>query len=792
MALAASGHAQTNPSGATTPVLAGAAETHRFAIAPQALTTALVEFSNATGIQFFFDAAIARGLTSPGASGNLSTDAALRTLLAGTGLTYRFTNPTTVTLEKQESTTGAMALPAVQVEGQGSTETATGPVQGYIARQSATATKTDTPLLETPQAVSVIGREQVEAQGAQTVAQATHYTPGVTAGQDPVENRFDSILIRGFGPVIYLDGMELPHGITGFGEPVVDPFGLERIEILRGPSSALYGQLPPGGMVNLVSLRPPADATHAVELQGNNFGNIQGAFDIGGPATQDGTLLYRLTGLVHGGGTQIDHVDDEREMIAPAFTWRPDADTSFTFLSQYQRDHSGVEIQFLPAQGTLLPNPNGTVPVGRFLGEPGYDGYRRTQYWVGYQFEHRFDDAWTVRQNFRYANLDTKVFAVIGGGLQSDLKTLNRFTYYVPEKAQNITLDNQAEAHFATGLLTHTALFGLDYRWDDGRTQRGIGAAPPLDIFNPVYGAAITPPAITFSTGQNQDQIGTYLQDQIALDRWRLTLSGRHDWLDTTTNDFIAGTRQGQDNRAFSGRAGLNYVFDLGLSPYVSFAHSFQPTIGTDFSGAPFQPTTADQYEAGVKYRPLGPNLAMNAAAYHLTEQNALTADGAHVGFQTQAGEIRVQGIELDATANLTDGLNLIAAYTYTDAQNTKGAASTIGKQVIDVPRHAASLWVDYTQPTGPWRGFGGGGGIRYFGDTYGDAANTLRIPDYTLVDATLHYDLGQLRPELAGAKLTLNASNLFDKRYVTNCTSLSACYYGTARTVTVALRYSW
>jgi iron complex outermembrane receptor protein len=357
-----------------------------------------------------------------------------------------------------------------------------------------------------------------------------------------------------------------------------------------------------------------------------------------------------------------------------------------------------------------------------------------------------------------------------------------------------VTLDNQLQANFDTGPLSHTALLGLDYRWDDSEFERGIGAAPPLDVFDPNYGADISKPDVTTHTGQKQDQVGVYLQDQIALDHWRLTLSGRHDWVDTTTENFIANTDQQQSSSAFSGRAGLNYVFDFGLSPYVSYARSFQPAVGTSFDGAAFKPTTGTQYEAGIKYQPTGTNLALDAAVFTLTQQNVLTADAAagHNGFSVQTGEVRSRGVELDATASLAEGLNLVAAYTYTDADVTQSNGVDDGKRVITVPKHQASLWLDYTISAGDFAGLGFGGGVRYFGGTYGDAANTLHIPDYTLVDAMLRYDLGEISTKLKGAKFTVNANNLFNKKYVSTCTGLTACYYGAERLVTANLSYSW
>jgi len=672
-----------------------------------------------------------------------------------------------------------------------------GPINGYVAGRSLTATKTNTPLLETPQAISVVGREQMSDQGAQTVVEVLRYTAGVSVNVNPNDTRFESLRIRGFEPVLYLDGMQLPYGAGQFGRPKVDPFMLERIEVLRGPSSALYGQIAPGGLINLVSLMPAPVAHRTVEFQANSFGRAQAAFDVGGPTDPKGEFLYRVTGLVHGGGTQIDHVDDFRGVIAPSFTWRPNGDTKLTVLGSFQRDDTGVEIQFLPARGTLLPNPNGVVPINKFVGEPGFDNYRRTQYWAGYQFEHRFNEAFSVRQNLRYASVDTNIKAVIGqGGLAADLRTLNRFAFMVPEKADAFTVDNQAEARFSTGPLSHTLLFGLDYRHATSTFKQYFGPAPSIDLFNTVYGSAITPPPLTTSTSQKQDQLGLYVQDQIALDRWRLTLSGRHDWVSTDTSDYLSKTQQErqQSDSAFSGRVGLNYVFDFGLSPYVAYAHSFQPTVGTTQTGAAVVPTTGDQVEAGIKYQPVGTNMMLTAAVFDITQQNVLTAapGGLPVAL-VQTGEARSRGLELEATASLTDGLKLVAAYTYPDTKVTKSnTANQLGKQLITVPRNQAAIWLDYTFQDGAARGLGLAAGVRYTGMSYGDAANTLSIPAYTLVDAAIRYDLANLDPSFKGVTAAINVQNLFDHRYVSTCQSMNACFYGTGRIVAGSLRMTW
>jgi iron complex outermembrane recepter protein len=671
-----------------------------------------------------------------------------------------------------------------------------GPIQGYVAHRSLVGTKTNTPLLETPQSISVVGREQMSDQGAQSVVQALGYTAGVT-NNSPNDTRFESLRLRGFQPVLYLDGMQLPYGANQFGQPKIDINLLERVEVLKGPSSSLYGQIAPGGMINLVSRLPTATRVNSVEFLADNWGRAQTNFDVGG-VDPKGDLYYRIAGTLHGGGTQVDFVDDFRGAIAPSFTWKPDLDTTFTFLSGYQRDVTGLAFQFFPAAGTLLPNPNGRIPLTKFLGEPGFDHFDRTQYWAGYQFEHSFDEIWTVRQNLRYTGLETNTYAVAGGGalpgpspLQPDMRTLNRATFSFPEDAASFTMDNQAEARFSTGPVSHVVLVGLDYRHITSAIDMRIGNAPPINLYNTVYGAPITFPAtVTNHSSQTQDATGLYLQDQIALGRWRLTVSGRQDFVSTDTLNFVNSARQSQDVSASTGRAGLNYVFDSGISPYIAYATSFQPTIGVTQGGTPFKPTTGEQTEVGVKYQPVGTNILLTAALFDITQQNLVTTSGL---FSTQTGEARSRGGELEATASLTDGLKLVASYAYTDTQTTQTTiANQLGKHLIVMPMNEAALWADYTFQQGQVTGVGFGGGVRYIGDSWGDAANTINIPGYTLFDAAIHYDLSNLDPSLRGVKLAVNATNLFDKYYVSTCTSLNACFLGAGRTVTGSIRYTW
>ncbi|GHD23756.1 TonB-dependent siderophore receptor [Tianweitania populi] len=781
------------------------------------LNQTLALFGSQSGTQLSYEASIASGKTTSGASGAISREHALDQILRGTGLTYRFTGPHTVLISQPASSAGTIlpdgstVLEQIVIQGQG--ESAWGPADGLIARQSATGTKTDTPILETPQSISVISRAQLEQQGVQTVQGAVRYTPGVTADQQGPDTRRDYIMSRGFRSEVFQDGLRGPFaGI--YTDARSEAYGLERVEVLRGPSSVLFGQNPPGGIVNLVSKRPTSEPLREVQIQTGSYGRAQTAFDFSGPIDEDGEFLYRLTGLGRLSDTQVDHVGDDRLFIAPAFTWKPDDDTTLTILGQYSHDKGGTVPQYLPALGTLYSNPNGAIPRNRFVGEPGFDGFERDFYSVGYNFEHRFDETFTFRQNLKYSKVDyTNNGYIFGLGLDNDLRTLRRFGGAGYRDTGVFGVDNQLEAKFDTGGLAHTLLFGLDYAKVNMDTALWSISQPAIDVYNPVYGSWNTSPSWTFGQKQSQNLTGVYLQDQVSLDKWRFTLSGRHDWADSRTTNKLSQEVTTTDDTAFTGRVGVNYLFDNGVTPYVSYATSFEPVSGTGWDGSPFKPTEGAQFEAGIKYEPVGFNGFFAVSAFQLDQQNVVTADLAHDcgswndprcgSFDTQTGEVRVRGVEFEAKVGVTDDFDLIGSYTYLDARITKSNYSDeVGKTPTDTPTHQASLWGDYRVTEGAFAGLSVGAGVRYVGSRYGTSNNELDLPLYgtvsskipavTLVDAAIRYDFGKLQPELDGLTLAVNATNLFNEKHVAGCQSERTCFYGPGRTVFATLNYRW
>ncbi|WP_370151691.1 TonB-dependent siderophore receptor [Ferrovibrio sp.] len=755
----------------------------RFSIPAQGLENALNQFGRQAGLQVTTLGALAAGLRSPGVSGTFTPAEALDRLLAGTGLTYRFTDAGTVALSMLPQGSGPVELPPVNVQGRRGTETAWGPADGYVAQRSASGTKTDTPLSETPQSVSVVTRAQLDEQKPRQISEALRYTAGVRSEAGGLQMQHDGIQIRGFtqyAGYLYRDGTrETPGAYLGFHAP--EPYNLERVEVIKGPASVLYGQSSPGGLVNLVTKRPGETPVNEVEVQGGSFERKQVAADIGGALAD--RVSYRLVALARDSGTQVDHVDDNRAFIAGGLTFRPGDDTTITLLLDHQRDDS-LYLYGMPAAGTALSNANGKIPLNRFLGEPDFDSTYLNKTSFSALSQHHLDEAWTFRQTLRFSDHDYDSKTLYVTGLQANQRIANRNVYRRLAAARVFTADNQVEAKFETGPVGHTALAGFDYQHASLDVMTATGTGPTLDLFSPSYGAAVSIPAFNSGNDQKVAQYGFYAQDQLRYGDWILVLGGRQDRATTETyNRFTAG-RTEQDDRAFTGRAGLMYQFDFGLVPYVSYAESFEPVSGTAFGGKPFDPETGRQKEIGFKFQPKDYNSFITVSAFDLQRQNVTTSDPVNTGFSVQTGEVSSRGLEFEGKAGLADGLDLIATYTYIDSEVTRSNGTDLGKRPVQSPAHMASVWADYTIRSGDFAGFGIGGGLRYIGDTYGDSTNSFEVSGFTLVDAALHYDWNSLR-------FSLNAANLFDKENL-SCRSSTGCTYGAGRTVIGAVRYRW
>ncbi|EPE7490074.1 ferrichrome porin FhuA [Cronobacter universalis] len=676
-------------------------------------------------------------------------------------------------------------------------ESAWGPAPTIAAKRSATATKTDTPIEKTPQSVSVVTREEMDMRQSQSVKEALGYTPGVVVSNRGASTTYDFVSIRGFTSVglsqnNYLDGLKLQGNF--YNDAVIDPYMLERVELMRGPTSVLYGKSNPGGIIAMVSKRPTTEPLHEVQFKMGTDNLYQTGFDFSDALDDNGEFSYRLTGVARSNDQQQVNAKQKRYAIAPSFTWRPDENTNFTFLSYFQNEPQTGYYGWLPKEGTVQPLPNGKRIGSDFNEGASNNSYSRNQKMVGYSFEHAFDDTFTVRQNLRFAEMKTAQQSVYGTGVQADGHTLNRGTVVDNERLQNFSVDTQLQSKFATGDLDHTLLTGVDFMRMRNDINAKFGTAPAIDLYG-----SYTPEDFDFEDAEpyqlnETKQTGIYVQDQAEWNKWVFTLGGRYDWSQQATTvranstTPVAGSIERNDHQ-FTWRGGVNYLFDNGISPYVSYSQSFEPNA-FDLYSTPrmaFAPSKGEQYEAGVKYVPKDMPIVITGAVYQLTKTNTLTTDPNDATQQVPSGEVRSRGVELEAKAAVNANINVTASYTYIDAEYTKDT-SLKGNHVEQVPRNMGSLWGDYTFNNGPLSGLTIGTGGRFIGSSYGDPANTFKVGSAAVMDAVVKYDLA--RVGLPGSSVAVNVNNLLDREYVSSCFQTYGCFWGAERQVTATATF--
>ena len=715
-------------------------------------------------------------------------------------------------VEPKEDTITVTAAPAPQ-------ESAWGPAATIAARQSATGTKTDTPIQKVPQSISVVTAEEMALHQPKSVKEALSYTPGVAVGTRGASNTYDYLIIRGFAADgqsqnNYLNGLKMQGNF--YNDAVIDPYMLERAEIMRGPVSVLYGKSSPGGLLNMVSKRPTTEPLKEVQFKAGTDSLFQTGFDFSDALDDDGVYSYRLTGLARSANAQQKGAEEQRYAIAPAFTWRPNDKTNFTFLSYLQNETETGYYGWLPKEGTVEPLPNGKRLPTDFNEGAKNNTYSRNEKMIGYSFAHEFNDTFTVRQNLRFAQNKVSQKSVYGYGMCSDPlyssnpssspcanvpqsqwgHTLTRQYVIDNEKLENFSVDTQLQSKFATGSVDHTLLTGVDFmrmRNDIDSWFGYAGSVAPSDIYNLDrsdfdFGAHPNPSG-PYRVLLKQKQTGLYVQDQAQWDKVLVTLGGRYDWADQSSFNRDYGNKSERDDKEFTWRGGVNYLFDNGVTPYFSYSESFEPASQTDANGDLFAPSKGKQYEVGVKYVPEDRPIVVTGALYQLTKTNNLMADPNGSLFSVEGGEIRARGVELEAKAALSASVNLVGSYTYTDAEYTTDT-NYKGNTPAQVPKHMASLWADYTFFDGPLSGLTLGTGGRYTGSSYGDPANSFKVGSYTVVDALVRYDLA--RVGMAGSNVALHVNNLFDREYVASCFNTYGCFWGAERQVvaTANLRF--
>ncbi|SEM38669.1 TonB-dependent siderophore receptor [Halomonas caseinilytica] len=639
-----------------------------------------------------------------------------------------------------------------------------------------TALKVAAPLVETPRPVSTVQREELEERNVQSLDETFRYRAGVLAGHYGADNDTDWFKVRGFDQSTYQDGLRIYR--TGYYQWLPEPYGLESVDVFKGPSSILYGEAPAGGLINAVSKRPTSEPRGEVNLQVGNRQHRQLGVDTSGPLTESGDVRYRMVGMVKERDGDLDHTENERYYFAPSLEVDFSEDTSVTFLASIQKDDAIPTNPFKLTYGTVEDTPFGKVDPQTSYGEPDYDTNERTQASLGYELRHQLNDTWRFEQNLRYSHLDMDLRSTYISARQPGSDRLaTRGLVYRDGEIDSWTMDNRLIGKWYTDRTENTLMIGLGYQdlGLEGKEADLFTFGDPIDIFDPQYGnyTPVTEDQL-IEREIDKQQTGLYLQDQLRIDdRWVLLGSVRYDQAETDNVNRTTGTTQRADDDQVSWSGGVMYLGDHGINPYLSYTESFEPQASVDDDGRLYEPLEGEQWEAGVKVAPPGWDGYVTAAVFDLEQRNSLVTTGG--GRQEQVGKQTSQGLELEGVGYLTDQLQLTAAYTYTDAEREGGERKSL------IPRHQASTWLDYAFQEGALQGLKLGGGVRYIGEsTYND----ITVSDVTLVDAMASYDFAE------NWRAQLNVNNLTDKEYVASCDYW--CYYGESRSVIGSLSYQW
>jgi iron complex outermembrane recepter protein len=647
--------------------------------------------------------------------------------------------------------------------------------EGYRASDSTTATKTDTPLRDIPGSIQVIPKEVIQDQGVTRISDAVRNVSGVTPQRDYSDDTDTRFNIRGFSN----ESATLRNGFR-VGASEIAPNNIERIEVLKGPASVLYGQFEPGGIVNFVTKQPLSEPFYSASFTAGSFSFYEPSIDISGPLTKDKNLLYRLTAQYQNAGSFRDFVKGEQFSIAPTLSYRFSDATKLTvgyeFLSSDQTFDDGLPIAPITFR----------LPISRFLGEPS-DFIRSTTHNLNAVFEHQFNQNISLKSAF-------------GASFKRGRQEAFRLSEYDPATKQIdrfFSVDNQPSVEdilswqtdlifkFNTGPIKHQLLFGLELARSQFKNSLSESEAGFfLDVNNPSYGTLASPTFSSFSGDVTTNTVGLYLQDQITLlPNLKLLLGGRYDFSDSRSiffENFPPDPPSSEDNKfsnqAFSPRVGIVYQPIEPVSLYASYSRSFVPNNVTTSTGDLIEPTRGTQFEAGIK-ADLGKKFTATLAAYQITKSNILTTDPADPDFSIPVGEARSRGLELDIAGEIRPGWRIIASGFLNDTVITKDNNLPVGDTLINAPKNGVSLWTTYEIQKGDLKGLGFGAGLFYVGDREAELPNDLVLPSYVRADASIFYKRDRWR-------VGLNFKNLFNTRYFESSQNTALIYPGAPFTV--------
>ncbi|WP_136483114.1 TonB-dependent siderophore receptor [Vibrio sp. H11] len=668
-----------------------------------------------------------------------------------------------------------------------------------------TATKTTLAPQETPQGISVIEGEQLQQRAVTSLGQAVRYAPGVvTETKGGSVTLLDNFYIRGFeSNQSYYDGMLVQY-LKGWNlQPQIDPIAMQQVEIFKGPTSVLYGAMPPGGMVNVIAKKPQPQRHTELSVSGGSRNLKQVTLDTTGPLG-DGDLRYRLLAKSRKQDGQVDGTEEERYVIAPSLDWQITDDTLLNLNLYYQKDPDMGMNSALPASGTVTGNPYGSTSPSTSAGDRNWSKFEREFWMLGYKIQHDFNAEWSLLQSLRYTDATLYQENTYHSAGQFDAVTgnLQRNIYSTDEDSHGIVVDNQLSGQVSWGSVEHNLLLGIDYQRLKGNsdyrtyqtTESDFGAFNLFAPDNNLLDRSSLTQTDLYAYDISIKQLGFYFQDQLRWNRWVLIGGGRFDHY--TSSSEVSGYSTDADDNEFTYRVGALYEFDSGLAPFASFATSFSPVAGVDSQfGQPFKPETGEQVEVGVKYQSADMSKQGSISLYHILKNDVVVTDPSSADYQDdiQVGEVRSQGIEVEGRWWVTPGWDIAASYTYSDVEVTKDSANGLqGTTPIYVPEHSATLWSTYQIDQGVLDGSRVSAGARYVGSMMMDATNTQgKVPDYTMVDLSLGYDLGKISERLQGVSADVIASNLLDEKSYT-CYDNMNCWYGAERTIEVKLGYQF
>ncbi|MFN6563949.1 MAG: TonB-dependent siderophore receptor [Nostoc sp. ChiSLP01] len=638
----------------------------------------------------------------------------------------------------------------------------TGEQDGYSVPDTSTATKTDTPLRDIPQSIQVIPKQVLEDQNVTRLEEAIRNVPGVNTTFPPNFSNGAFFAIRGF-TARDDSGNILRNGLPDFlATRQLDFSHIEQVEVLKGPASVLFGRSNPGGTINLVTKQPLRDPFYEVNATVGNYSYYRGTVDLSGPLDNSKQVLYRVNAAYQNIGSFTDFKNSERLFVAPVLSWAISDRTKLTLEGEYSSSENEVDLG-LPAVGTVLPNPNGRIPLNRSVTEPSAKPFDVDLYRIGYSLEHKFSDSLSLRNAFRVSAFDATEDQVSGSSFQPGNRILNRSftTRTINQASYNFAVDLLGK--FSTGSIDHQVVFGVDLSRFDTSRFRGVGRAiAPLDVFNPVYGQPLGAAFLSFDNGNLTDALGIYVQDQVKLaENLKLLLGVRFDTFNQTNQNFITNTETSVSGDAFSPRVGIVYQPIQPVSLYANYSTSFTPVTGIAFDNSTFQPERGRQYEIGAKVD-FSNKLSATLAYFDLTRSNVLVDDPDVVNpsFSIQTGEQSSQGVELSIGGEIMPGWNIFAGYAYTDAKISKDTnPNLVDNRLNNAPENSFNLFTTYQIQQGNFKGLGIGLGFFFVGDRQGDLANTFTLPSYLRTDASIFYKQERLRAQI-------NFRNVFNVDY--------------------------